>query len=165
LQLAGKAVGLQLSFCIRKPGAMHRARWMAKAIYSLKMELLLPGNEQAMHLTAKELKGLHRFNRFVVCIYLQSWYTSRLAVDAPYNDLQLLHRIESYDDNGLKIIGIKMMQRHSWYLSPELATVALFSDKLTNEDKAQLVQNMLPDRGPHLVESLPNNLTELNSSR
>ena len=72
LQLAGKAVGLDLHFSIRKPGAMHRARWMAKAIYSLKMELLMAGNEQAMHLTTRERRGLQRFNRFVVCIYLQS---------------------------------------------------------------------------------------------
>jgi hypothetical protein len=40
LCLAALIVGLPVKFAIRKPGALHRARWMAKAIYSLKIELL-----------------------------------------------------------------------------------------------------------------------------
>lgn len=164
LQLSAMAVGLDLSVTIRKPGAMHRARWMAKAIYSLKMDLLLAGNEKAMHVTAKELRGLRRFNKFVISIYLQSWYTCKSAVDAPFNDIQILQRIRLYDDDVVRKIGIKMMQRHSWYLSPELATLALFSDKLNSDEKVQLVHNMLPDRQPHLVESLPDDLASLNTS-
>ncbi|KAK0066099.1 hypothetical protein Bpfe_004220 [Biomphalaria pfeifferi] len=41
IALAARAVGLDVSEPICKPGAIHRARWMAKAIYSLKMQLLL----------------------------------------------------------------------------------------------------------------------------
>ena len=40
LQLSAVAVGLQKQIRIRKPGAMHRARWLAKAIYSLNTELV-----------------------------------------------------------------------------------------------------------------------------
>ena len=47
---------------------------MAKAIYALKMELLLDGNEKAMGLSSKEVKAICRFNRFVVTVYLQAWY-------------------------------------------------------------------------------------------
>jgi len=49
LSLAALMVGLETSnnSAIRKPGALHRARWMAKAIYSMKIVLLYDGNETA----------------------------------------------------------------------------------------------------------------------
>jgi hypothetical protein len=114
--LAGLMVGLDVKANIRKPGALHRARWMAKAIYSLKIELLFNGNEQTFPLTGCEFQGVQRFNRFVVTIYIQSWFTSRLVVDAPINDLLLIQRLKVYDDDALKSTGLKMMKRHSWYL-------------------------------------------------
>ena len=50
------------------------------------------GSEQTMKLTAYESKGLRRFNKFVVCVYLKLWYTSKCAVDAPVNEIHLLLR-------------------------------------------------------------------------
>ena len=43
--LSALLVGVVVGGNIRKPGAVHRARWMAKAIYSMKMELLFDGNK------------------------------------------------------------------------------------------------------------------------
>jgi hypothetical protein len=51
---------------IYKPGAMHRARWMSKAICSLKMQLLYEGNEAVLKLTSRELQAIKRFTRVVV---------------------------------------------------------------------------------------------------
>ena len=165
LNLAAMMVGLKVDTKIRKPGALHRARWMAKAIYSMKIELLFSCNEAALELTSRELLGLQRFNRFVVCVYLQSWFTTKSVVDAPINDILLIQRLLGYDDEALQTTGLNMMKRHSWYLSPELATLALFSDKLTCDVRAQLVMNMTTDRGPHLLKSLPHSVKELCVSR
>lgn len=71
LNLATLMIGLDIQFAIRKPCALHRARWIAKAIYSSKMELLFNGNEATMVLTAREFQGMQRFK----CVYLQSWFT------------------------------------------------------------------------------------------
>jgi hypothetical protein len=71
---------------------------MSKAIYSLKMELLLEGNEGVMQLTSRELQGIQRFNRFVVGIYIESWFTCRSAVDAPVNDIRLIQKLMAFDD-------------------------------------------------------------------
>ena len=60
---------------------------MAKTIYSLKMELMLGGNETVFRLTAHELHGLQRLNQFVVLLHVQSWFTSTCAMDAPVNDM------------------------------------------------------------------------------
>lgn len=165
LQLAACMVGLDSSAALRRPGALHRARWMAKAIYSMKIELLFNGNESVIKLTARELQGIQRFNRFVVNVYLQSWFTSRVAVDAPYNDILLIQRLDDYDDVALQSVGLKMMVRHSWYLSQELATLCLFSQHLSCHEKAQLVSAIKDDRGLHLVKSLPHTLHELFISR
>ena len=169
LQLAASMIGLNNSSVaavpIRKPGALHRARWMAKAIYTMKIELLFDGNESVIKLAARKLQGIQRFNRFVVKVYLQSWFSCRMVADAPVNDILLIQRLHDYDDLGLQTAGLKMMVRHSWYLSQELATLSLFSQHLSCEEKAKLVSEIKDDRGLHLVKSLPNSISELTISR
>ena len=65
-------VGLNTHVSLRKPGAMYPARRMAKAIYSMKIELLCRGNETVKkYLTAHELQVVQRFNRYVDCMFLQ----------------------------------------------------------------------------------------------
>ena len=49
------------------PGAHHRAKWMCKIIYSLKIYLF----RSQFNLTASELKGLRIINNFIVEIYLK----------------------------------------------------------------------------------------------
>lgn len=161
LQLAAFAVGLPSQTAVRRPGAMHRARWMAKAIYSLKIELLFSSNQSVLQLTARELTGVKRFNRFVVLIYLQSWFTSRTASDAPINDLLLIQRLQNYDDENLRNVGLRMMERHSWYLTPELATLALFSDLASPDEKAHLVATMQSERGLHVSKQVPRDMSQL----
>jgi hypothetical protein len=165
LLLAASMVGLTTSSAIRKPGAMHRARWMSKAIYSMKIELLLDGNEAVIQLTSHELQGIQRFNRFVINIYLESWFSCRTVVDAPINDILLIQRLRNYDDAALQAKGLKMMERHSWYVSQELATLSLFSQHLSVEEKAQLISTMRDDRGLHVIKALPLTVGELVISR
>jgi len=166
LHLEASMIGIKRSAVpLRKPGGLHRARWMTKAIYAMKIELLLDGNEVVTQLTARELQGIKRFNRFVVTIYIQSWFSCRIVADAPLNDIMLIQRLHDYDDAALQSVGLKMMERHSWYISPELSTVALFSHHLSDEDKTQLVLNMKDDRGLHLIKTLPRTVSELLISR
>lgn len=168
LCLAGLLTGMDTGSVIRKPGAIHRARWMAKAIYSLKIELLYEGNETVVHLTARELQGLQRFNRFVVLVYIESWFTSRSAIDAPINDVRLIGRLAAFDDEQLRKVGLNALKRHSWYLSPELATIALFSASplVTENNKALLVENMTlaSERPLHLLTTLPSSISDLHIS-
>ena len=57
------------------------------------------------------------------------------------------------------------MLRHSWYVSPELATLALFSDQLTAALKASLVKNMIQEQGPRLVKSFSSCFADLQESQ
>ena len=166
LLLAGLMTGIDVSCSIRKPGAMHHARWMAKAIYSLKIELLLDGNEAIIQLKAQELLAVQRFNRFVVLVYIKSWFTSKQATDAAVNDIQLITRLNSFDDEKIKCTGLNAIKRHSWYLSPELANLALFSNLVSDTDKKQLATNLTESRA-HLLQtqSLPTSIADIQLSR
>jgi hypothetical protein len=113
LCLAASMLGMQTNTTIRKPGALHRARWIAKAIYTLKIELPFDGNDAVLQITARELQSIQRFNRFVVCVYLQSWFTSRIVTDAAINDIKLIQRLNEYNDLALQTAELKMMKRHS----------------------------------------------------
>jgi hypothetical protein len=81
------------------------------------------------------------------------------------NDIRLIGRLRTFDDDGIKKAGLKMMLRHSWYLSPELAALALFSMQLTNEEKTQIVENITPDRGSHFLTKLPASFSEVHISK
>ena len=126
IHLAAIMVGLQVVSSIRWPGSLNRTRWMAKAIYALKIDLLFRGNEEALHLTGRQLQGFQRFKQFVILVWIQSWSSCNLAVDAAFKDIALIHRLQEYDELELSRVGLRMMVRHSWYLSPELALLALF---------------------------------------
>lgn len=66
LRLALMFLGADPEECgqIHAPGACHRARWMAKIIYSLKIYLL----RSQFHLTVGELSNLREINLFVITV-------------------------------------------------------------------------------------------------
>ncbi|ESN90318.1 hypothetical protein HELRODRAFT_165973 [Helobdella robusta] len=144
LLLAAQIAELQVDVAIRKPGARHRARWMAKASYALKIELIFTVNKTIFNLNSSRI--------------------TRLTADAPVNDILLIQRLHDYDDAVLGLT-IKMMLRHFWYMSPELATLVLFSSLLYDREKTDLVRTIQADRGPHLMKTLPQSFDNLRASK
>ncbi|ESN92295.1 hypothetical protein HELRODRAFT_181634 [Helobdella robusta] len=99
LLLAAQIAELQVDVAIRKPGARHRARWMAKAIYALKIELLFTINKTIFNLNCS------RITRY-----------SRLTADAPVNDILLIQRLHDYDD---AILGLTIKNDAASFLVHE----------------------------------------------
>jgi len=73
---AGMHIRMNSKCNIRTPGDIHRTHWVAKTIYTLKMERLLEGNEALMQVTACEQQPLQPFNRFVAHVY--NWNRRKL---------------------------------------------------------------------------------------
>jgi hypothetical protein len=73
---------------IRPPGAMHQARWMARAIYSLKMCLL----QSQLTISAKDKRALQD-----VSLFIATSYGCSLAVKAPNQDLCFLKTLKKYE--------------------------------------------------------------------
>jgi len=62
---------------------------------SMKIKLLFRGQRNSGHyLRAHELQGVQLFNRFVVCVCLQSWLTRRIGEDVQL--IQCLQILSNY---------------------------------------------------------------------
>lgn len=120
------------------PAGVHRARWMAKAIYSLKIWMF----RSEFELTSTEEAGVRNISLFVVKVYMRFWFQASSAVSAPRNDLLFLKEIDNYsrDNADISSIALKKLLQHLWYLSEELVILALFDDEVSNEIKRSMVQ-------------------------
>lgn len=122
----------------KKPAGPHRARWMAKSIYSLKIFLF----REQFRLTKHEEKGLREICIFTVLIYIKYWFQAPSACSAPRNDLELLKDLKKYEDVN-PVIARKAINKvcgHLWYVSEELIALSFFDDKVGNETKKKMVE-------------------------
>jgi hypothetical protein len=94
-ELIAVFLGADLStsqFNIRRPGADHHARFMAKAIYYLKIYIL----QNCFHLRPKEVKEVKRMAIYIAVFYGKYFLQSSLTSSAPFNDLRFLCLVHQY---------------------------------------------------------------------
>ncbi|ESN96879.1 hypothetical protein HELRODRAFT_178679 [Helobdella robusta] len=75
---------------VLQPGALHRARWIARLIYVFKLYMY----RHQFLLTRVEEKGICRFIVFGIYVYLRSWFTAPDLLSAARHDLQLISHEE-----------------------------------------------------------------------
>lgn len=114
----------------KHPGAVHHARWKAKAIYNLKIFIF----RDQFDLTKTEVRGVRQ-----VCIFVMKFY-----IKAPNNDLMLMKSLLSYKtiNSAVSKNASEKMANHLWYLSEELAGLALFDTNVLPEIKKKMVTAM-----------------------
>ena len=136
-------------FSMKHPGALHKAKWMGKLLYTMKIVLLsgkiieqFPNSEVA---TTNQIKKLERFCMFAVSVYVQWWIKCPLAADAPVNNLILVNKLKqfAYHDSIIAGKGIKALSRHSWHMNEELVPLALFSQMVSDKDKESMRLRLL----------------------
>lgn len=140
---------------IRRPGAMHQARWMAKAIYCLKMYLF----RQQVLLTAKEKTGLLRMVLFVSFIYAKAWFRAPMSTSAPAHDLRFIISLNSYPDRELAKETSKVFGRHLWYLGQILVGLAFFDEALSIDVKTKMIDALQEDSEPNQEEKAKVDIT------
>lgn len=122
------ALFLNADFCrdmkVRSPGAIHHARWMAKALYSFKIYLFRDQFELKKH----EISCMRDICVFLVRLYVKAWFTAPFAIEAPYGDFLFLKSLIDYKIINAKVseAAVKKFVGHLWYLSPEIVTFSLF---------------------------------------
>lgn len=123
----------------RQPGPMHHARWMAKAIYCLKIFMFASQFE----LTRDEKNALRDICLFVVRFYIKMWFQCTKPLQAPRLDLQFIKDIHSYRSIDLQTsdVVLKKLRTQSWYLSEEPIAFAFFDNDVTVEEKRRMVQS------------------------
>ncbi|KAG0722850.1 hypothetical protein GWK47_043775 [Chionoecetes opilio] len=90
---------------------------------------------------------LQEISVFIILIYARAWFEAPLAAD-DLNDLTLFHDLHKYRDLNSKIseATVKTFKRHFWYLGTDLVDLALFSDKVTIEEKTKMVEKLAIDK-------------------
>lgn len=119
----------------RKPGAIHRARFMARLIYSLKMYIF---RDAGFKMTDREVHGLGDFCVFGVVAYIKSWFLSRLPTAAPAGDLQLL-KLLTASASPASVGALKKLCGQLWYLSEELVALAFFDQDVDPIQKRKMI--------------------------
>lgn len=124
------------NFTWKRPGAVHNARWMAKALYALKIWMF---RGQVGGLTARETRCVESVSLFVVTTYMESWMSAADAASAPARDLRLLAALRQYHDPKIAKATASKFEGHLWYLSEELISLALFDDAVPIDEKRAIV--------------------------
>ncbi|XP_074114024.1 uncharacterized protein LOC141537090 [Cotesia typhae] len=83
----------------KKPGAMHHARWLAKAIYCLKIYMF----RNQFAISASDLRSLCEICVFIVKFYIKIWFNALTAIQAPNSDLELFKSLIKYKQIHPKI--------------------------------------------------------------
>lgn len=122
----------------RAPGAIHHARWMAKALYALKIYLF----RDQFKVTPYEARGIHDVCVFIVRVYVRAWFTAPDAVSAPRHDLGFLQSLKAYESihPAISKAAVKKFSGHLWYLSEELVALALFDPSVPADTKRAMAK-------------------------
>ena len=126
-------------FKFQWPGAFHHARFMAKALYILKMDIL---RDQLTFLTEKQKETISQLARFVG-VYFARWFLKCAVVPAaPYQAIISFGQMIDYSefDNGLAFTVLDSMLRHTWYLTEQWVIVSLVDDDCPVEEKKSVAK-------------------------
>lgn len=145
-------------------GAVSAARFMGKCNLSITAYKF----RGQFHPSKSQEDGLKRLCLFVVRVYIMYWFTCQVPAWAPSNTLQLiqalqvsnlsfnraqrricacnfffLYHFQSYEDEPIGVKARNAIGRHLWYLSELNVMMALFDERLPNEEKAAMVKAAL----------------------
>ena len=85
-----------VEFQMERPGAFHHARFMAKAIYFIKMFMLTPQLLQQGLVTHFETTQIEKMSTFIILMYGQYFLQTALTAAAPRNDLEFWRNANRY---------------------------------------------------------------------
>jgi hypothetical protein len=99
-------------FSFRKPGAFHAARFMSKAIYLLKMDILSERIEQ----DPEQRRLIHRMAIFIAIYYTKYFFRSRIASFAPQDDYKFFCEMKAFkaEDEEIANALLESLSRHMW---------------------------------------------------
>jgi hypothetical protein len=115
----------------RAPGALHRARWMARIIYSFKIWMF----RSQFKLTRVEETGIFQFLLFISDVYIQAWFEAPSSATVPANDLTFLEKLSMVSNTDIRIVTTGAFKRHLWYLSEVTVGLAFVDCNISVNEK------------------------------
>lgn len=157
LELVVVFLGGKTHYVFKKPGATHHARWMAKAIYSLKIFLL----RDQLEFDDGELDGLRDVCVFLIRLYVKAWFKCTSSINAPQHDLTFIQDSINYAsvDKEVSDLVLNKISSQLWYLSEEAIGFAFFDHEVSNEVKRKMVLALKNEkRSVKRLEEKPNEM-------
>ena len=143
------------NFTFKKPGAYHKARWMAPLIYGCKMFLFRKQLKTQLKKDKKFLENLERFTIFATLFYVEHWFAAPLAAEAPYMDLKLYKDMLQFQkyDSAIATAVVQKFMLHTWYLNQEYTAFSLFSKNISDKEKSSIAKKLSKVTPPKKYES------------
>ena len=143
------------NFTFKKPGAYHKARWMAPLIYGCKMFLFRKQLKTQLKKDKKFLENLERFTIFATLFYVEHWFAAPLAAEAPYMDLKLYKEMLQFQkyDSAIATAVVQKFMLHTWYLNQEYTAFSLFSKNISDKEKSSIAKKLSKVTPPKKYES------------
>lgn len=131
-------------FTMRKPGALHHARFLASALYLVKLAMLLDVLPPDMVDPTEETE-IERMAQFICIFYMPYFLQARLSTAAPAQDLNLWIDMKVYCNYDADVADEvqKSILRQMWYLTAECVIFSLFDPNTPDEEKRQISQKLL----------------------
>lgn len=123
---------------IAPPGGCSNARWMMKAIYSLKIYLF----RSQFKMSNIQIGGIREFCIFVSVLYIQDWFSCKSAIQTPNNELKFIKNAIDYAkiDEEVSNKVLNKMSNHLWYLTDESLGLAFFDSSISIDEKKKMVK-------------------------
>ena len=124
-------------FVMRRPVALHPARFMHHGLYLFKMALLA---DTITCMTTEERGRVERMAKFIALFHGPLFLQASLAAAFPRLDLQLWKHMEAYElkEPAVAKATKHSVLRHLWYLTQELAIFGLFDIEVSEDEKANM---------------------------
>ena len=148
---------------------------MAKAIYYIKMFLLLPQLIDRNLVEEVDVSVISRMSKLVILLFGRYFLETALTSSAPRLDLQFWQNAKRYEviDVDISIAVINSVYRQMFYLTEELIAFALCNKNVSHSDKEDIVRALIradrpqrfipkkPDFKAHLLKNKPHDAPQL----
>ena len=142
---------------IRKPGACHRARFMASCLYLIKICLY----KKQFETSAENISQVEVLVEYIVLLHAPYFLQSPLAISAPRQDRDFWIDVREYQgcfkqgdmQYAMLTAVIERIRAHLWYLTQELVVLALFDHNLADEERRAMANKLFAIPRPPLFKS------------
>ena len=147
LELCMFFLGCQQSITFKQPGAFHKARWMSKLLYSIKITLMQDQIQQLPQGTVTTKHQLPKIGYSVLCNHHLQYVVVHMScccgcsMEWP-EPIQVSLGIWRHQGR-YTASAVKALKRHFWYLTEEMIPLSLFSEIVPSQERQALACGLL----------------------